>query len=272
MSKKTPDNTISQSEISDNNNIKFEPPMIGCLDLSKKEPSENDDIREKNTHIRKSSIIKLQGQSRPVANYYAEIIWNDGFQNWPIVRFSTPMDGNCLFHAISNSFFTPYHDEILNGNHITRGKMISLLRKQLAEKLAEPISNIPDSPRYYDTLNGGNTSAFSQAVPEFELKYMQSQLDSNTPIGYGYMEFIGNSLNKDIYILEALRRDIYITDELPLTITGDRKSIVLYYLNGHYELVGIRNTDGTFTTHFSSEHSFIRFLYNRVKQIIQQII
>jgi hypothetical protein len=203
----------------------------------------------------------------PVGNYYAEINWNGGFEQWPLVRFSTPMDGSCLFHAISNSFFAPYHTEQLHGKHVSRTKMVAALRQELAQKLASKISNEPNAPTHYDILNGGNTSAFAEAVPEFALSYMQKQLDSQTPIGYGYMEFIGNALNKDIYILEALRRDIYNTDELHLTIKGDRNSIVLYYMNGHYELVGIQNADGTFDTHFSPEHSFIRFLNNRVKQL-----
>lgn len=209
-----------------------------------------------------------QAIKSPAANYYCLIKWDGLISQWNLVRFSTPMDGNCLFHAISNSFFEPYHTEQMNGKHVSRTQMVSFLRKELAEKLATKISEEPDSHTHYDTLNGGNTSAFAEAVPEFKLSYMQSQLNSSFPIGYGYMEFIGNALNKDIYILEALRRDIYVTDELSLTIKGNRRSIVLYYMNGHYELVGIHNPDGTFDTHFSPDHSLIRFLYNRVQQII----
>jgi hypothetical protein len=205
----------------------------------------------------------------PVANYYAEINWEGGYQQWPLVRFSTPMDGSCLFHSIANSFFAPYHNETLRGKAVSKDKMIEALRKELAQKLAARISDDPNSLTHYDSLNGGNTSAFAEAVPEFGLRYMQSQLDSRTSIGYGYMEFIGNALNKDIYILEAMRRDIYVTDELPLTIKGNRSSIVLYYMNGHYELVGIQNNDGTFVTHFTPDHSFIQFLRDRVSQIIR---
>jgi hypothetical protein len=206
---------------------------------------------------------------RPISHSYIDINWVNGFEQWPLVRFSTPMDNNCLFHAISNSFFEPYHLEVLNGKHIPRIRMVMSLRKELSQKLAAKISDEPNAPTHYETLNGGNTFAFSEAVPEFCLSYMQKQLESPVPIGYGYMEFIGNALNKDIYILEAVRHDIYITDELPLTIKGDRPSIVLYYINGHYELIGIQNVDGTFDTHFSPDHTFIRFLYNRVREIIQ---
>lgn len=203
----------------------------------------------------------------PSANYYSYIQWDGDFQRWKLVRFATPMDGSCLFHAISNSFFEPYHTELLNGKHISKSQMVSHLRQELSQKLGTKISDDPNSPTHYDVLNRGNTSEFSQVVPEFALNYMQDQLKSSFPIGYGYMEFIGNALNKDIYILEAIRRDIYITDELPLTIKGDRRSIILYYMNGHYELVGIHNENGTFDTHFSHEHSLVRFLHNRVRQL-----
>jgi hypothetical protein len=100
---------------------------------------------------------------------------------------------------------------------------------------------------------------------------MQKQLDSSAFIGYGYMEFIGNCLNKDIYILEAVRQDIYITDELLFTIKGNRPSIVLYYIEGgHYESVGLKLSDGTYATHFYPDHSFIKFLNEKVQHAINK--
>lgn len=273
------DTIISPADMSDHPGITFEPPIIDSIEMdSHVTPADlpstsNYDDRQGIPQVsQRHPLVKAlpKDTGRPVANYYADIHWENGFENWPIVRFSTPMDGSCLFHAISNSFFPPYHTEMLHGRHVTRNKMVASLRKQLADKLAEPISSDPGAPRHYDTLNGGTTSQFAEVVPEFALSYMQAQLDSHTPIGYGYMEFIGNALNKDIYILEALRHDIYISDELPLTIKGNRCSIVLYYMNGHYELVGIQNIDGSFDTHFTPDHSFIQFLYNRVREITGQ--
>jgi hypothetical protein len=219
-----------------------------------------------NTHYNIPQMIK---STRPAADYYVEIKWGNGFEPWKLVRFSTPMDGNCLFHAIANSFFTPYYSEILNGNQIPRIKIITELRRELSEKLANKINDQSDK-RHYDILYGGNVPIFSKTVPEFNIEYMQKQLNSNNHIGYGYMEFIGNALNKDIYILEGIREGIYVTDELPFTIKGNRNSIVLYYMNSHYELVGIQNSDGTFDTHFDPKHNFITFLYSIVKQITKK--
>lgn len=219
-----------------------------------------------NSHQPVSDITPMPGTIKsPYATYYIPINWDTGYEQWDLVRFGTPMDGSCLFHAIANSFFEPYHTEQLNGASVKRDKIISTLRKELSMKLG---SKINDTHSYYDLLYNGTIAQFAQSVPEFKLSYMQAQLDSNYPIGYGYMEFIGNCLNKDIYILEAIRKDIYVTDDLPLTIKGNRPSIVLYYHNGHYELVGVKNSAGSFTTHFLHDHSFIRFLHSRVEQYI----
>jgi hypothetical protein len=217
--------------------------------------------------MNKLSEIRMMDKSlsAPYADYYMSIRWDGGFENWNLVRFGTPKDQHCLFHAIANGYFEPYHTESFNGEYKSREDLIIMMRSELALKLSEPIN---ETQTIYDIINNGNTAAFSQAMPEFRMAYMQRQLNSQIPIGYGYMDLIGNSLNKDIYILEALRNDIYVTDELPYTIKGSRPSIVLYYVNGHYELVGIQNPDGTFTTYFDPEHSLIRFLYGRVQEYI----
>lgn len=199
--------------------------------------------------------------------YHSYINWNF-LSSWKLVRIGTPMDGSCLFHAIINAYFEPYRSEILHGTPISRFDIIKRLRTELSIALSSPIDPNHPHPTYYESLNFGNTKEFSQAVPEFSLSYMQNELNSNSPIGYGYMEFIGNILNKDIYILDSKRQDIYITDELPLTIKGTRKSIVIYYMSGHYELVGIENNDGSYSTHFSPNHSLIKTLYNRVKECL----
>lgn len=212
----------------------------------------------------------------PTANYYSEIKWKNGFDQWSLVRFSTQGDGSCLFHAIANSFFRPYHTEMLDGKRVSRTQMIRALRRELSEKLSAKVTSDPKSPTYYDQLNRGYTAewAADAKIGEYSLDYMKKELDSSAYIGYGYLEFIGNALNKDIYILEATRQDIYrqFDEDLELMIKGDRSSIVLYNIdNTHYELVGVRNADGTFDTHFSPDHSLIRFLHNRVQNIILSV-
>lgn len=201
-------------------------------------------------------------ENGPVGYYYADIDWKGEYSGWEIVRIFTPPDGSCLFHAILNGFSTSYHSGMLNGKQINKEKMVSLFRKELAEKLAETIPG--ESHTYYESLNNGNMKEFSEAVPEFSLKNMQAELNSNNSIGYGYLEFISDIIEKDIYILDADRQDIYISDEA--AVKGDRSSIVIYYsdFTGHYELIAIK-TEDSFASHFSPKHSFIKFLYEKIQ-------
>ncbi|MEO6066604.1 MAG: hypothetical protein ABIQ41_01330, partial [Gemmatimonadales bacterium] len=157
------------------------------------------------------------------------------------------------------------------GKPTTRKQIVKMLRKELAAKLGAKISDDPDAPTHYDILNNGATKEFAQEVPEFSLRNMQNVLASDEWIGFGYLEFICNALNKDIYILEMARRDIYASYDLHLTIKGNRRSIVLYYIEGHYELVGLLLSDGSFGTHFDPDNKFIRFLYDRVQAKISGV-
>lgn len=215
------------------------------------------------------------GTTSPTATYFADIKWGQGFERWPLVRFSTQGDGSCLFHGIVNAFYRPYHTEMLNGKHVSRSRMITALRRELSEELNQKMTDNPSSPTHYEFLNRGYTAEFAKnaGTGEYTLSHMQNELNSHSYIGYGYLEFLGNVLNKDIYVLEAIRRDIYrqVDEDLELIIHGNRNSIILYYMdNGHYELVGLRRNDGTFDTYFSPEHSLIRFLNQRVRQIIDK--
>ena len=206
----------------------------------------------------------------PIGTFYNNVIWPGEFGEWNLVRFSTPGDGSCLFHAISNSFFKSYRTEMLNGKYITRKELVRRFRLELSQKLSEKIGNRHDSPTYYQLLNGSNMDEFSNHVPEYSCTHMKAELASTSPIGYGYLEYIGNAIEKDIYILDGSHKDIYRSDELKYSIKGNRNSIVIYYENGHYELIAIDNGDGTCITHFSHKHAFIKFLQKRIKQFIRE--
>ncbi len=201
----------------------------------------------------------------PIGKLYTKVDWKllNGFD---VMRFETPTDGNCMFHAISNAFFTPYHTEILNGQKTTRNNIIKNFRKSLSDKLGETIDDTGKT--YYDTLNNGNTATFALDVPEFTLENMQKTLDSTDSIGFGFLEFISNVLGIDIYILNSNTQDIYVTDELLLSIRC-RNSIILYYMDGHYELVGVKNCD-KFVTYFLPTNPLITRLRDRVIQLIKK--
>lgn len=212
----------------------------------------------------------------PIGNFYQKINWKQGFENWNLVKIDTIGDGSCLFHAIANGFFVPYYTEVINECKISRKEIIKQMRKEFSEKLSTPISSVPNVKTHYEIINSGKTSEFpvSPDLPEYDysLANMKKQLDSNNNIGYGYIEYISNMLDKNIYILNESDNDLYPfgKDDLLNIYKKNRSSLVLYYTSsnnndnyGHYELVGIMN-NGIIDTYFSPDHSFIKFLYNKV--------
>ena len=213
----------------------------------------------------------------PIGKIYRKIFWENGFENWNLISIDTVGDGSCLFHAICNSYFIPYYTETIKDVKITRKEIVKQVRKEFSEKLSSPISADSNSKTHYEFINSGKTSEFPifSEFPEYNysLKNMQDQLDSDNNIGYGYIEYISNILNKNIYILCKSNKDLYpfCKSDLANIYKNDRSSIVLYYMGSndsrvsydHYELVGIMN-NGIVDTHFSPDHSFIKFLYKRV--------
>lgn len=212
----------------------------------------------------------------PVGDFYQKINWKQGFENWNLVRIDTIGDRSCLFHAIANGFFVPYYTEVINGCKISRREIVKQMRKEFSEKLSSPISSEKNAKTHYEIINFGKTAEFpvSPDLPEYDysLVNMKKQLDSNNNIGYGYMEYISNILDKNIYILNEVDNDLYpfVKEDLLNLYKKNRSSLVLYYTTpndndsyDHYELVGIMN-NGIIDTYFSPDHSFIKFLYNKV--------
>jgi hypothetical protein len=202
-----------------------------------------------------------------VDNEYEPMNWTGKFQYPGMVRIRVPTDGSCFFHSIAKSYFKPYIMGSLNGNPLNRNDFIVKLRKDLANKLASKVNPLdPQSPIYYDTLSRGNLREISQSLPNYSLENMIHELNSNHPVDNVYNEFISNQLNKDIYLLDLVNQDIYITGSDDDILYKNRPSIVILYIPGHYELVGIQNRDSIETV-FESTHPFIQAIQKRKKSI-----
>lgn len=175
-----------------------------------------------------------------------------------VIRFSTPMDGHCLFHAIANAYYAKY--QAYNDNE--RASHVIKMRSELADRLGQEIK---PGIKYYDYINGGHTKAASLEYPELKLESMQALLRSSGPVGFGFLDYLGIVFNKDIYILDANTKDVYRTFEYDYSIKGTRYSIVLYYTNnpGHFELVGLYLGDEAYT-HFLPNNEFIKLLRSRM--------
>jgi len=194
---------------------------------------------------------------------YENLDWQDPFGYPNLVRIRTPTDGSCFFHTIAKSYFKPYITGKLNGESFNRKEFIRKLRKDLSIKLGTRINpSSPDSPIYYEVLSRGKLPEFSKSVPVYSLANMQKELDSDNPVDNVYNEFISDQLNKDIYILDMIKRDVYITGYDDEILYKQRPSIVILYLPGHYELVGL-DEDGVIKTLFDTNHDLIRFIRAR---------
>ena len=200
---------------------------------------------------------------RPSATLrYIFLKWkSEGFEDWDLVKIDTIGDGNCLFHAVVNGFYKPYrfNNFTYNGFHYNRYDLIKSLRQEMSQLLDQKIPGT--NKTYYQTINNGAMEEFSKSVPDFRLSTMKKILNSNQPLGYGFMEFISMIVDKDIYILDGLHKNIYKSDEN--SVTGTRNSVIIHYNGYHYELVGLLYND-ELVTYFAPEHPLIKFLRSKL--------
>ncbi len=205
-------------------------------------------------------------------NAYEPLNWTGNFQYKGLVRIRTPGDGSCFFHAIAGAYFKPYIEGKIDSDPIDRRDLIKKLRKDLSLKLATRVDPLdPQSPTYYDILSRGELGNIANEVPEYSLQNMQAELDSDTAVDNVYNEFISDQINKDIYILDLTKQDVYMTGNDIDILYKDRMSIVILYLPGHYELVGVQE-DGVIKTLFDSDHPLIEQIRTRIAQLSRSII
>lgn len=202
------------------------------------------------------------------ANY---LNWKkNGYDDFKMVAIYTIGDGNCYFHALAHAYYIPYRTQSLQGKTVSRQDIVRNLRYSLSVRLGEPVDSLnPNGPTFYDQLSRGKLYEFGKSIPEYSFEEMRKRLRSSSAIGNEYNEFVSDQLNKDIYILDYEKQDVYITGDDDDLLYKDRSSIVLIYMPGHYELVGIQDKNGKTQTYFYPTHPFIQFLKNRMNSIRQ---
>lgn len=191
----------------------------------------------------------------PTLQYTTSLTWSSRVFGYSFVQIYTPRDGSCLFHALLNAFHKPYREGKYHGQVVPRKQIVIDLRRELARCL----------PTVYSRLWNGALASFGAEVDKnYSLPNMQRALANfETHIGYGYLRYISDSLDKDIYIFSALTQELYVSDDLP--VTGRRGSILLYWLHDHYELIGITSRQGL-VTYFSPNDPLIKELYARLRK------
>ena len=207
---------------------------------------------------------------KPLLNHEFEKI---EFEKFPfsLVRIRTDMDGSCFFHALAKAYFKPYIVGKIDGESFNRKNFIKNLRKDLAKRLASKIDpEDPKSKTYYEALAQGELKKISKDMGNYSLKNMQKELSSSsTPVSNIYNEFISDQLELDIYILDANKKDVYMTGTEDNLLYKNRRSIVILYLPGHYELIGLVDEDNEVTTLFSPQSDFIQSIRKRMKKLVK---
>nr|QBK90660.1 MAG: OTU-like cysteine protease [Pithovirus LCPAC104] len=178
-----------------------------------------------------------------------------------IVKIDTIKDGSCFFHAIVNSFFRPYREEIINGKHFDRQNFVKNFRNDLAMRLEE--KNESNGKSLYEVLSRGELPKMTeQGMDDYSLENLKKKLTSGRSVGNEFHELISEVLKRDIYFLDNNKENVYITGKDEDILYKDRDSTVLLYLQNetHYELIGIEQEKGEIITSFSPGSDFIKHI------------
>jgi hypothetical protein len=181
-----------------------------------------------------------------------------------LVIIPTIGDGNCYFHSILRAFNTSYigAKTVFDRINLTR-----TFRNALSDRLTEidPLTG----KDYYSGLNNGRLEEFSQGVKEYSKDALKKELMGSDPVDNIYQELISNAINKDIYIIDGETKDMYNIGTAYTLYYKGRNSIVLYYTPGHFEVVGVKRTNGNIDTIFTPEHKFIEACRERLLSSIR---
>lgn len=206
-------------------------------------------------------------RTKPLMNVeHEKLVW-DKFA-FDLIRIRTDADGSCFFHAICKAFFNPYIMGKINDETLNRREFVQNLRADLSKMLSTKVNpSDKNSKTYYETLSKGELPNIAKNMSEYSLENMQKELDSNAPISNIYNEFISDQLNIDLYILDSIKRDVYMTGTDDTILYKNRYSVVLLYLPGHYELVGLMHSNSTVETYFPPDSSFILRIRERMREL-----
>jgi hypothetical protein len=186
-----------------------------------------------------------------------------------------PPDGSCFFHSVLRSFHREYIQSTTAEN---RKLLCRRLRDTVAETLEE--KNVTTKKTEYETLGGGYYSEFNEAVKDeigdkYSLAALQQELFSDNPVDHVYIEILSNHLNLDIYLISSKTGDVYLTGSHTSLLYKGRRSIVILYHPGHYDIIGIRRPDAgdgqvIFDCLFGNNHQLIQAINSRITELLKE--
>lgn len=149
---------------------------------------------------------------------------------------------------------------------IDRRKFIVEVRKCLANRLTDKDEN---GIMIYDKLSRGTLREHSKEIPQFSLDFMQKELKSNVAVDNIYLEFVSDEFDKDIYIIDEKKRDVYITGMDLDILYKKRHSILLLYNGYHYDLLGKINDDEIITL-FDPRDPLIKRIRKNIRNSVKK--
>lgn len=180
-----------------------------------------------------------------------------------LYRWQTHVEGS-LIHAILNATWKPYRDGIFNGKSLNRVAFVQELRIQLAERLGQP-ANGPGSSSYYQLLSRGNIAEKAIKMPELSLERMKKDLRTSNLLGEIFVEYLSNYFNLDIHFIDLRSMELILSRNIEdhILFTRTRDTIIVGFIDNHYELLSVKVTEEEYPTVFEPQAPIVRKLWQR---------
>jgi len=210
------------------------------------------------------------------------------FKDFNVVGFHTRGGNNSYLHAINQALYGFYRTQVKDGVLISRDQIVSDFRLMLAKSLTDQIDmtvklelSMP-SAKYeeetagdiskvlqnqktsikYDILDDGNIRNLSKDESKdqnFSLDDQRKFLNGKDPIMHEYNPLITVNLGVGIFIFDASDGFPMLSPgQTPLMMDSCTSFICLLYRPGHYDTMGIVQSDGRIITQFQYNDDFIK--------------
>jgi len=168
-----------------------------------------------------------------------------------LLRYGNPQDGSCYIHAILRAFYKPYKKMTV----AERSRFLIQLRKEMSANYTQAI---------HDSIGNGFFS--TSEVPAYRYENMKASIaDPGFWIPQDLMQFVGDQLRVNVYIIRETDAEPYIFGDTASHIKPGRMNIVLYWINrNHYETVGQMENANQVRQVFADDHPLIKAMERRV--------
>ena len=166
-----------------------------------------------------------------------------------LVPIPTIGDGSCFLHAVVQSISPLYSGMEDDGKR----KLIRKMRRDLSELISEKRE---DGRTWYEYLSRGSLEELSNTFDDLKLHNMKKFLNSNQWFSHLYVEFISETLDVDIYIIDYNKSRLYNMGDSDLFYKGRDSIVIGYRSECHFETLALIE-NGEKRTYFSPRSRLI---------------